>query len=349
MPEPLQYKWIRNTRDLEALAPLWMPLWQQDQHATPFQSAEWLVPWWHSFGDELRSMAICQGDALLGLLPFYVYREPRSGERQLLPLGVGTSDYLDGIFAPQCGMDEIANALQTVCSDDDWDALYLSQLRAGSKLLHALNPSARDTGLIEGQSCSRMPAVTMSQLPQKIRRNAMYYRNRALRAGSLEFTIADESNWEEAFAALQRLHTERWRDRGETGVLSDERVARWHQQALPQLQRAGLLRLCSLRWNGEIIGVVYSLIDPPGRPERTQYFYITAYSIDHADLRPGTILTALAIEHAANEGVRTVDMLRGDEEYKKLWHTERVQTYGMVLYRKDIQGRSEQKTQALAA
>jgi len=45
--------------------------------------------------------------------------------------------------------------------------------------------------------------------------------------------------------------------------------------------------------------------------------------IGHSDLRPGTVLIALATEHAAREGVRTIDMLRGDEGYKKFWHMER--------------------------
>ena len=44
---------------------------------------------------------------------------------------------------------------------------------------------------INGESCSRMSAVAMAELPRKIRRNAMYYRNRALRLGSLRLTMAD--------------------------------------------------------------------------------------------------------------------------------------------------------------
>jgi len=55
--------------------------------------------------------------------------------------------------------------------------------------------------------------------------------------------------------------------------------------------------------------------------------------IGHSDLRPGTVLIALATEHAAREGVRTIDMLRGDEGYKKFWHMERTPTLGFVRYR----------------
>jgi CelD/BcsL family acetyltransferase involved in cellulose biosynthesis len=176
----------------------------------------------------------------------------------------------------------------------------------------------------------------------------MYYRNRAMRAGALELHVADGTNWEEKFDALIRLHTERWEDCGEQGVFADERVVRWHREALPMLERSGLLRLCSLRLRGEVIGVLYSLLDPVERQERTQYFYLPAFSIQHADLRPGTVLTALAVERAAREGVRTIDMLRGDEEYKRLWHTQRTPTFGFVRYREAMRNRVERAREVAA-
>jgi CelD/BcsL family acetyltransferase involved in cellulose biosynthesis len=86
-----------------------------------------------------------------------------------------------------------------------------------------------------------------------------------------------------------------------------------------------------VRLNGEVLAVLYSLVDPPGHVDRTQYFYITAYSPAHAELRPGTLLLALAIDHAANEGISTIDMLRGDEPYKRIWHLSCVATHGYTL------------------
>jgi len=332
MPESLS--WTRTAEELEGLSPRWAALWSEDGFATPFQHPAWLIPWSQCFAADLRTVCIHQDDNLAGLLPFYLHREPRTNERQLLPLGVATSDYLDGVFSPRCNPELIERAVELLCSDDDWDALYVSQLRAGSKLLQALEGSARPGYMrIAGQSCSRMPAVTIAELPQKLGRNTKYYRRRAERAGNLEFAFADASNWAEIFEALMRLHTERWGERGEPGVFADERMVRWHRETLPRLLRAGLLRLSSLRLNGEIIAAYYSVIDPPERNPRTQYLYLPAYSIRHGDLRPGTLLTAMAVDHAAREGVRTIDMLRGEEEYKRLWHTEPTPTFGFVRYR----------------
>lgn len=338
---------LRTTAELEALAPEWNALWKRDPQATPFQSPAWLAPWWRQFGGELLAVAIYAGERLIGLLPSYIYCDRRSETRQLMLLGVGTSDYLDGVWAPECTDEAIRAAFRRLQAEAGWDVLCFSQLRRGSRLLAACEEAAgADAVWFDGEGCSRMPAVTVAQLPQKIRRNAMYYRNRARREGALELPVADASNCLSFFEKLERLHGERWQSRGESGVLADERVRAWHREALPLLAREGLLRLCCLRLNEEPIGVLYSLIDPPGRRERTQYFYLTAFSIGHAELRPGTLLLALAIEQAAGEGVQTIDMLRGDESYKQMWHLERFPTRGFSIARAEIA--SDREAQAAA-
>lgn len=286
------------------------------------------MPWWRHFGtDELCSVVIRRDGAVIGFLPLYVYWESRKNERQILPIGVGTTDYLGGVFSPECSAEDIFAGLAFIRDHVNHHRLYLAQMPADSRILAAVDQSSGENlFLSSSEPCSRMPAVIMAELPQKIRRNAMYYRNRAQRQGKLELLFADESNWHQIYGELCRLHTARWQSRGEQGVLVDERVIAWHQDAIPMLLSAGTLRLAALRLNQETIAVLYSLIDREGE-DRTQYFYITAYSPDHADLRPGTLLIACAVEHAAQEGVGVIDMLRGDEGYKQIWHMERVPTW----------------------
>jgi CelD/BcsL family acetyltransferase involved in cellulose biosynthesis len=329
---PDRLEWIRDTRELEDLVPLWSALWRADPNAKPFQAPEWLLPWWRVFGADLRTVAMFREDQLIALLPFYRYVEPSTGERLLLPVGIGTTDYLEGLFAPECGPRDICRAIELLCSGDDWDTLHASQLTPASRLLEALEASLPGRR-VATDACRRMPAVSLSELPQKIRHNAAYYRNRARRAGTLELATADALHCEPAFHALVRLHTERWQRSGQPGVFADQRVVRWQSEAVPLLERAGLLRLFTLHLNGETIAAFYCLIDPQDRPDRTLYLYLPGYSSAHADLSPGTVLTAMIIEQAAQEGVRTIDMLRGEEDYKKLWHTQPAPTFGFTLHR----------------
>jgi CelD/BcsL family acetyltransferase involved in cellulose biosynthesis len=341
----LEFHFINTSEELLAFVPHWQSMWPQDPNATPFQSPEWLVPWWKQFGNEqLCAVVIFRGERAIGLLPFYVYHDHLRRERQLLPLGVGTTDYLDGVFLPECTASEIREAMEFLRSHAEHDVLCVLQLRTDSRLMEAYQQGSRfrDQGskmadddravsISQSEPCSRMPAVTMPQLPQKIKRNAMYYRNRAQRKGRLELLHAEEGNWRESFEALRRLHSSRWQIRGEEGVLVDERVVAWHCEAIPLLLQAGLLRLMTLRLDDEILAVLYSVIDRE-RAQRTQYFYITAYSPEYADLRPGTLLIAYAVEQAAREGVATIDMLRGDEAYKEIWHMEKSPTWCITQF-----------------
>jgi CelD/BcsL family acetyltransferase involved in cellulose biosynthesis len=323
---------IRTLEALRAALPEWHALWLADPNATPFQSPEWLLPWARQFGaSELRTVMIYDHGSLCAVLP--VYRQLEStGHRQLTLLGAGTSDYVDGTYSPTCTATHIRAGLNVVCAEDDWDRLSVFQLKERSPLRETLETS-RFAGLkrIPAESCSRLPAVPLTRLPRSIREQARYYRKRAMRQGRVEFTLADKGNLLKMFEDLERLHTSRWRSSGKPGLLSDTRVVAWHREAMPMLLEKRLLRLHRLSLDGEAIAVLYSLIDPPQRKSRTEYFYLTAFSVQHAKLRPGMVLMAMAVEHAAQEGVQTLDLLRGDEAYKRLWHPEKLPMYGVSM------------------
>lgn len=128
------YEILRTTAQLESLRDRWKSLWLDDPHATPFQFPEWLVPWWHQFGQhELRVVTIAKAGRPLAILPLYIYPEPESGERRLLLPGVGTSDYLDGIFSPLCKPAHVADALELLRHEGSWDVAHWQQLRIQSR------------------------------------------------------------------------------------------------------------------------------------------------------------------------------------------------------------------------
>ncbi|HXE10881.1 MAG TPA: GNAT family N-acetyltransferase [Bryobacteraceae bacterium] len=328
MHKGIEYEVVRNTADLECFVPEWSALWSADPFATPFQSPEWLLPWWHQFGQQdLCAIVILQDGSAVGFLPFYVYRDLITEERQLLLNGAGTTDYLDGVFSRHCSLEHVSEALRIACDSKNWDRMIVFQLRRESLLLQALC-RCEASGLFDTESCSRIRPVGIAGLPKHIRRNVRYYRNCAARNGELEMVEADEHNWLQHFEELRRLHCECWNARDQAGVLTDQRVLAWHREAIPKLLRAELLKLYSLRLNGEAIAAAYTLLDPPQRRGRTQYLYLMGYSARHAELSPGTLLLAQIVAQAAAQDVQTIDLLRGDEAYKHLWHSEKVPTYG---------------------
>ena len=341
----LCFELLDTTEALERFVPRWVALCTADANATPFQHPAWLLQWWRQFGsDALCAVAVFSGTLLLALLPLYIYTESATGQRKLMLLGVGTSDYLDGVFAPECTAEDLRRALCWLAARRSWDVFVLVQVRSASLMLKAMGQLGASRFATE--PCSSLPALSIENLPVKIRRNAMYYGNVARRRGTLKLTVAGASNCLEQFDALVRLHTKRWQQRDEGGVLADPRVLAWHREALPLLANAGLLRLYTLALSGVPIAVLYALVDRPGRTSRTAYFYLPGFSTEHSDLRPGTLLMAAAMEQAASEGVVTIDLLRGDEPYKQHWHAMPMMTHGSSLPYQEIRKLSavEQET-----
>ncbi len=340
--EAVSIEILSTIEGLEALVPEWLELWMADPHRKPFQRPEWLLPWWRHFAQAaLRAATVRSNGRLIALLPLYIYPKPGS-ERQLLLLGAGTSDYLDGVYAPECSQKHVLAALRRVQQGADWDVAHLTQLLPHSVLFRALEQLGPDRATpYPGESCSSSHATVVNGLPTRLRSDIRYYRNAAGGRGSLALTVADAGSCLHAFEALVRLHTERWEKLGEPGVLADPAVLGWHRDALPALAVGGLLRLYTLHRSEELLGVLYALIDPERSGEaasstRSAYFYLMGFSLEHARFHPGTLLTALAVEHAAKEGVATIDMLRGNETYKKFWHVQTVPTFGFALRREAL-------------
>ncbi len=192
---------------LEALEPEWEGLWAADGWATPFQSAAWLLPWWRHVGEgELLVVAVRDGvGRLVGLLPMYVYTQPAGGERHLLLLGAGTSDYLDGLFMwdQSGGAEAIAGTAmaELMRVRGRWDRGIFHQLRAESPLLVC----ARQAGLrVSGaEATSAVRVEGWARLPANIRLNSGRYRRRAEARGRLEYGCAETE--EEARAGFEEL------------------------------------------------------------------------------------------------------------------------------------------------
>ena len=334
---------LTTISDLEALAPEWTQLWAQDPTATVFQGPEWLLPWWRHVGmGELHTLALRdRAGRLAGLLPLYIYTQPATGERHLLLLGAGTSDYLGGIFAPTADSGETASqagyaeqvaqcALLFLARGSAlWDRAILHQLHESSPLLRW----ARQAGwpVTRAEDCSSIAVNGWARLPAKLRLNSGRYRRRAEARGQLRFTIATAAA--DALANMDHLvalHQRRWQERGESGVLSSAAVQQHHRETIPKLLEAGRLRMFSCELDGRVIAVLYAFLENNGTlPLSTAGMacYLIGFDPDVADLSPGTLLLSYAFDRCITEGIGRLNLLRGGEAYKQLWGAIPEKTY----------------------
>jgi len=280
---------------LEALRPEWDALWTRTPGATPFQSPRWLLPWWHQFGTGMPRVAIAREQGLLvGVLPLYVLPQ----ERKALPIGAGTTDYLDGLGALD-GL--LARALDRLRGEVD--CCDLIEVPPGSALLGA----APAGWCAEWRQDSPCPVLTLPDIPSGIRRKLRMNRHRAERDGG--WSVADAE-----LDMLVELHQRRWTGQGEPGVLASPAVLAFWREALPGLQAGGLVRLLRLEVGAAVAACIMALL-APGRI----YFYLSGFDDAHTFVSPGTLLLGAMLEQAIAEGRCEAHFLRGQERYKYAW------------------------------
>ncbi len=307
---------VTSEADIDRLVPEWQALWQRVSKATPFQSPDWLLSWWRFFGNEAPLVLTAREDGrLIGVLPLYRYDEPECSK--LLPIGIGLSDYLDGLVE----LDRFgwAALLGSLVELPGWEECYIPDLPPGAALLAAQCPAQliEDRGASETCPVLALPSAAAGLaevVPRKTLRDLRQARRRSAAAGGVEAIRADESTVSGFMQDFFRLHEGRWQPIAGHGVCADPVVRDFHLTAAQRMLDAGMLRLYLLRVGNSTAAAYYGFT-----AKRTAYAYLSGFDPEFAELSPGTQIVGHAIEEAVREGALEFHFLRGGEPYKYAW------------------------------
>jgi CelD/BcsL family acetyltransferase involved in cellulose biosynthesis len=303
-PSGIEVDEIASPSTFEELWPEWELLWQRSSSATPFQSPDWLVPWWSHFGgSDLWCLALRADGQLVGLAPFFVW------ERKLLFIGTGITDYLDVLIDPEwqdVGVAAIGSLLAR--QSQRLEECDLQQLPAES-------PLRTDDAVVQ-DVC---PVLDLCGDEIPMLKKAEYYLRHATKTGEVLIEEATEDNFERCFSEFLRLHTLRWKEKG---VLNQLERKAFHQEVASHFLRTGMLRLYVLYLSDQAIAAWYGF-----ESKRRLYFYLSGFDPAFEKLSPGAILIGHAIKEARQAGARAFDFLRGQEPYKYLWGARDTLTY----------------------
>jgi len=320
---------LSTATELRQLKPEWAELYRRCPYATSFQRPEWLLSWVDAFmPQQIRTIAIRNEDALVGLAPLLIYE--KLGEPTLAFLGGGVSDYLDILAEPRFTRDVVDAICLAAAEVPEWNTFELTDLSSHSPLL--------TSSLLRQHACEH-DVCSVLDLPEdreqllhivskRQRANLRNADSRLYRAGGVTIEIASSETLNEALHDLVRLHTTRWTLARQSGVLSDAAVKHFHRLSARELLKSGVLRLYRLRQQGRTLAVIYALFDGP-----TVYCYLQGFDPEAAYFSPGTVLMFKLMEDAVAERFRKFDFLRGQETYKQHWRACPTPTYRVTLPR----------------
>jgi CelD/BcsL family acetyltransferase involved in cellulose biosynthesis len=325
--QSLTVQLLNDTHSLQSLSVEWNDLYERCTEATPFQRPAWLLRWIDAFSpSDLLMLTVRDDEGLVGVAPLLIYR--RDGKRILALAGGGISDYL-GLLGERNREAEVVQAvLEWADACSNWDRLDLTDIPADSALLR-LPVFQSYTYEHDSVSVLHLPANRGELLHAFSRRHRANLRNaasRLQRAGGGQVETATPETLSEFLDDLFRLHTTRWSQSGQPGVLQDEKTRTLHRSSAPALLSQGVLKIHRLRVGQRTIAIISSLWD-----RGTVFCYMQGFDPAYASLSPGTQLIFAVIEEAQKLGFRKFDFLRGQEAYKQHWRAEPRPTYRITI------------------
>ena len=328
--EDLRCEFISNPQRLYEIEKDWRELWSSLSNATPFQSPDWLLPWWKHYGEgELFSFAFWVNGKLVGLAPMQIFRSPSEPMRKVFLLGTGNSDYMDVVFDPAC-QSQCSGALISEIRNrsDCWDVCCWQRLRPGSPMLKDI---ADGVGLrMEVQEEGPCVAIDLHDLGHGavLLRRSRNYAGRLRRVHPYSVEEASAENLEEFSQALERLHQQRWRAEGCRGVLSCRRDRSFHRAVASRFLNARRLMFYGIRMAGKLIAVIYGF-----RACDRIYSYLSGFDPEYAQKSVGSITIGHAMQRAIESGYKAFDFLQGQEPYKYTWGAKDLPCFARTIHK----------------
>jgi len=330
---------VQTCERLMEIGPQWRDLCEA-AGASLFHSHAWIAAWAGAATDrELRIIAAWRGDRIDAVAPFAIRR--KYGVRVLEWAAQGCSDYCDAVLRPGAAPSLLAQmwrALEQSCS---FDFALLTDIPPDA-CIHAA--SARAGGVLRAYhreaTCSRVVsdaptgAAWFDRHPKKFRQN---YR-RGLAAleenASVRFRLlAPDEPLAPALARLCELKRLRLAESGAHSPFFAEEGFSPLDALVGAMAREGALRIFVIERDKQIIAISVNF---EHRGELLAY--LTAFDPTFARGSPGMALIIDYIKWALDHGLKSVDLLRGDEAFKRRFATHTI-TLGSLCHGRTAPGR----------
>lgn len=296
-----------------------------------FLASDWLCEWWRHYGfdRELWVLIARRNHNLCGIAPLMI-EKARSGQRRMVFIGTGevVPNHLDFITLPGARVELINHFCECIVRfRSRWDLLDLKGFPGESLSLDVVTNFLHRKALrMRTKLSERCPYIVLPSSYEKylrsrgsVTRAQLRRKRRRLMRDFPEVSfgrVEQESELDEVFDSLVRLHQARWVRRGKSGTFANPRFISFHRSVAHQGLLRGQLRMYYLKHEGSYVAIYYCY-----RVGQRVIYYNAGFDESWGKYSVGTLLLAYAIEQSIAEGASEFDFLQGDESYKAHWAT----------------------------
>lgn len=314
--------------------PEWDALAQRGMTDTPFQRHAYQKAWWHHLGrGELWTIVVRNAaDELIGLAPLMVHDGVVA-----FNASKEETDYLDIIATAEDAELVWTAVLDCLCSTEfpTWRLLQFHCIPAASHTRQILPRLANGRGFIlslwDEEVC---PVILLTgdfesylaNIDKKQRHEIRRKMRKAEGNGATLEVIGREHDLTAAVDDFLRLLQSSMQEKQDW--LTVGRRALFHAVAQAALE-ADILQLMFMRVDGQRYSALFNFV----YNGRTWVYNSGIDTSEHDNLSLGVVLSAYAIEYAAEHGFTEFDFLRGNETYKYRFGAADTQIYRIEIER----------------
>jgi CelD/BcsL family acetyltransferase involved in cellulose biosynthesis len=325
---------VQHYGDFMLLESRWNALVDSLEHPAIYLTHTWMRLWWEHFHgqDSLYIFLVWEEGDLVGILPLR-----RMFFRRFKLLHVPGFSFLTNPNNPSsniiCSLQKLPKVVKAICDHLEcckatWDRIEMKNVPSDSGTV---------TPLVEGLAGAKSVAVVspwqekdgayyleihgsfsdyFKSLSPSFRQNRRYIHNVMVRNAKVEFTVEKEYD-PTSLRRLYDIEDTGWKHAKGKPLKTHGVYGSYFIDMAKQFANLGWLRICSLRYAGEIIAMVYGLVF-----RDTFYFIKLAVDYDNPATRrigPGQVIQYYLLQHCFESGYRKSDFFGGCDPYEAHW------------------------------
>jgi len=342
--ENFRVKLTEDFSDLLQTKDFWNNLlgWSLDN--SPFQTFEWLTSWWKSFGAGKRLYVLVayqnEDEIPVGVAP--LMQTKNKNLRVLKFIAHGISDYPD--FICDKNHEEVIKSFLFFLNEhkQDWDLIVLRDIPSKGNYINFLDDLAKGFGFKIVLSRSGVypfiPLIgswnsylslrsshwrrILKQKETRIIKDGIKYQIKCLSPDAFTYEI---------FEDIIKIEKNSWKIKAGAAKIQKEDQKYFYFSFLSEFAKKEWLNLWLCYFNEKPVAYLINF-----DYNQKIWVYNIAYDENFSHYSPGTILIKYALEDAFRRGKKEFDFMRGDEEFKSRWTSEKRESYQLIFYRKSL-------------